>query len=116
MTREEREGLRKTAEAMQDPECDPQEFISHAYLLADGVPVLVADLKAAEKRAEAAEGERDRLSEALRGLLTEPTIAETIRAAENPDKEFAATVPEYEKDCQSIVDAADRARRELGEG
>ena len=46
---------------------------------------------------------------ALVGLLKEPTISTTIACSRKPDMAFGARVPDYLRDCQGIVDAADAA-------
>jgi hypothetical protein len=53
------------------------------------------------------------LLEACEAVLAEENIAETIRAAKNPDMAFAAKCPEYAADCASIAEAARKAEAAL---
>jgi hypothetical protein len=74
---------------------------------------LFETMKEHERRMVIAERPLNALVAALRGLLAEPTITETIRSAEARDMAFAANVPKYAADCDSIEAAAKIARAAL---
>ena len=55
----------------------------------------------------------DELAGALRGLMTDPWIAESLESARKQDMKGADDIPEYHVDCVRLTKAAMRAKSAL---